>query len=84
MVGVEDHGVDLNTESGDVLLLKLACQMSLDESSLADTTVTNKNELILSYNLSLSFHFYIVFSYASDGLCYLFAEAITAWSVSKF
>ena len=83
MVSVEDHGVDLNTESCDVLLLKLACQMSLDESSLADTTVTNKNELILSYNLSLSFHFYIVFSYASDGLCYLSVEAITAWSVSK-
>ena len=58
VVGVENHGVNLNTESGDVLLLKLACQMSLDKGGLADTTVTNKNELILSYNLSLSFHFY--------------------------
>ena len=58
VVGVENHGVNLNTECGDVLLLELACQMSLDEGGLADTTVTNENELILSNNLSLSFHIY--------------------------
>lgn len=56
VVGVENHRVNFNTESGDVLLLELACQMSLDEGGLADTTITNKNELILSNNLSLSFH----------------------------
>ena len=58
MVGVENHRVNLNTESGDILLLELACQMSLDEGGLSDTTVSNENELELSNNLSLSFHFY--------------------------
>jgi hypothetical protein len=32
--------------------------MSLDEGGFADTAVTDKNELVLSNNLSLSFHFY--------------------------
>jgi len=58
MVGMEDHGVHLNTEGSDILLLELACQMSLDEGGLSDTTVSNENELELSNNLSLSFHFY--------------------------
>ncbi len=41
MVGVEDHGVHLDSEGSDVLLLELACQMSLDEGGLSDTTITN-------------------------------------------
>jgi len=56
MVGVEDHRVHLDTEGGDVLLLELTGEMSLDEGGLADTTVANKDELVLSNNLSLSFH----------------------------
>ena len=58
MVGVEHHRVYLNTESGDVLLLELSGEMSLDEGGLAYTTVTHKHELVFSNNLSLSFHFY--------------------------
>jgi len=56
VVGVEDHRVHLDTEGGDVLLLELTGEMSLDEGGLADATVANKDELVLSNNLSLSFH----------------------------
>ncbi len=58
VVGVEDHGVDLDTEGGDVLLLELTSEMSLDEGGLTDTTITDENELVLSNNWSrLAFHF---------------------------
>jgi len=43
--GVEGHGVNLDTKSGDVFLLELTGQMTLHEGSLADTTVTAEDEL---------------------------------------
>jgi hypothetical protein len=56
VVGVEHHGVNLDTESSDVLLLELTSEVALDEGGLADTTITNENELVLSSDLSLSFN----------------------------
>lgn len=53
VVGVEDHWVNLDSESSDVLLFELSSQMSLDESGLSDSTISNENELVLSNNLSL-------------------------------
>ena len=47
VVSEEGHGVHLDTESGDVALLELTSQMALDESRLADTTVTDEHELEL-------------------------------------
>lgn len=44
MICEEGHGVDLDTESGDVALLKLTSQVALHEGSLADTTVADKDE----------------------------------------
>mmetsp|Transcript_15745 Transcript_15745/g.43500 ORF Transcript_15745/g.43500 Transcript_15745/m.43500 type:complete len:226 (-) Transcript_15745:180-857(-) len=44
-VGVEGERVDLHTEGGDVLLFELASQVTLDERSLADTTISDKDEL---------------------------------------
>ena len=44
-VGVEDEGVNLNSEGGDVLLFKLAGQMSFDESSFAGTAVSDQHQL---------------------------------------
>lgn len=43
VVGVEDHGVNLHSESGNVLLFKLSSEMALNEGGLADTSVTNEN-----------------------------------------
>jgi hypothetical protein len=56
VVGVENHWVDFNTESCNVLLLELSSQMALDESGLSDTTVSDKHELVFSKGLGLSFH----------------------------
>ena len=47
VVSEEGHGVHLDSESGDVALLELTSEMALHEGSLADTTITNKNELEL-------------------------------------
>ena len=35
----------LNTESGDILLLELSSEMSLDEGGLTGTSVPNQNQL---------------------------------------
>jgi len=56
---VEDHRVHLDTEGGDVLLLKLTGKVALDEGGLTDTTVTDENKLVLSNNLSLSVHYFL-------------------------
>ena len=58
VVGVEDHWVHFDSESSDVLLLELSSQMSLDEGSLSDTTITDKHEFVFSNDLLLLlFHF---------------------------
>lgn len=43
VVGVEDHGVDFDSESSNVLLFEFSGQMSLNEGSLTDSTVSNEN-----------------------------------------
>ncbi len=53
MGGVERHGVDLDTEGGDVALLEFTSQVTLDEGSLADATVTDEDELELGGSLLL-------------------------------
>ena len=45
VAGVEGHGVDLNTESGDVFLFELTGLVALDEGGLTDTTITDEDEL---------------------------------------
>jgi len=47
----EGHGVNFDTESGDVLLFELAGQVTLDESGLADTSISNEDELELGHLL---------------------------------
>ena len=44
-VGVEDEGVNLDSQCGDVFLLELTSQVALDEGCLADTTVADKHQL---------------------------------------
>jgi hypothetical protein len=46
----------LNTESGDVFLLKLTSEMTFDESGFTDTTISNENELELGNLLLLIDH----------------------------
>ena len=46
-VCVERHGVNLDTNGGDVLLLELTCQVTLDECGLADTTISDQEALEL-------------------------------------
>ena len=53
--GMELHGVNFDSESGDVLLFEFSGEMSLDESSLADSAITDEDELIFR-NLRLVFH----------------------------
>jgi hypothetical protein len=50
----EGHGMHLNTESGNVLFLKLTGEMTFDESGFTDTSISNENKLELGY-LLLSF-----------------------------
>jgi hypothetical protein len=49
--GEERHGVHLNTEGSDVLLLKLTSQVTLDEGGLSDTAITDEDELELGHLL---------------------------------
>lgn len=56
-VGVELERVDLDTESGNVLLLELSGQVTLDEGGLSGTTVTDKDELELRDFLVFGGHF---------------------------
>jgi len=42
-VGVKDERVDFDSQRGDVLLFKLACQMTLYESRLTGTAVADEN-----------------------------------------
>ena len=46
----------LNSESGDVALLELTCQMTLDEGSLTDAAITDEHELELGDLLLLLFN----------------------------
>lgn len=50
-IGREGQRVDFNTESGDVFLLEFPGQMTLDESRLASTTITDEDELESRYGL---------------------------------
>ena len=45
VVSEELHWVDFDSECGDVLLLEFTSQVALDEGGLADTTVSNEDEL---------------------------------------
>jgi hypothetical protein len=56
MVGKEGHGMHLNSEGGNVLLLKLTGKMTLDESSFTDTSISDENKLELGYLLCLINH----------------------------
>lgn len=58
VVGVENHRVDLYSNGSDVLLLVLSSQVALHKGSLADSTVSNENQLVLCQWLSLAFHLY--------------------------
>lgn len=56
VVGVEHHGVDLYSEGGDVLLLELSSQVSSHEGGLADSTISDEDEFVLSNDLLALFH----------------------------
>jgi hypothetical protein len=51
VIGVESDGADLNPLSGDVFFFKLASDVSLDESSLTDTAVSDEYDFELSNDL---------------------------------
>ncbi len=53
MGGVERHGVHFDTKGGDVALLEFTSQVTLDEGCLADTTVTDEDELEFGGSLLL-------------------------------
>lgn len=55
MIGEEWHRVDLDSESGDVLLLEFSCQVTLHKGGLADTTVSDQDEFEF-WNLLLCFN----------------------------
>lgn len=45
VVSVEGNRADFNTLSGDIFFLELAGDVSLDESSFSDTTISDENDL---------------------------------------
>ena len=53
--GEEGHGVYLDTEGGDVLLLELSGEMSFDEGGLSNTSVSNEDKFEFS-DWALSLH----------------------------
>ena len=62
MIGIESDWTDLNSLSGDVFLLKLASNVSFDESSLSDSTISDQDDFELSNNiLSLHFEFQLLY-----------------------
>jgi hypothetical protein len=46
-VGVKDKRVDLNTESGNILLFEFSSQVPLNEGSFSNSTVTDEDEFEL-------------------------------------
>ena len=44
-VGVEGQGVDFHSQSGHILLFEFSSQVTLDKGGLADSAVTDENEL---------------------------------------
>ena len=55
MRGIERHGMNFDTEGGNIALLEFSSQMTLDEGSLTDTTVTDEYELEFRNLLLLAF-----------------------------
>ena len=55
--------MNLHTEGSDVLLLELSGQMSLNESSLSSSSVTDEDELELNVLLRFHFLFGLIFGY---------------------
>ena len=47
MIGVESDGANLNSLSGDVFLFEFSSDVSLDEGSLANTSVSDEDNLEL-------------------------------------
>ena len=54
MRGIEGHGMNFDTEGGNVALFEFTSQVTLDEGSLTDTTVTDEYELELRSLLLLT------------------------------
>lgn len=50
VVGVEGNGANFDSLSGDVLLLELSGDVSLDKGGFADSSVSNEHNLELSNN----------------------------------
>ena len=51
MIGIESDWADLNTLGGDVFLFELSSNVSFDECGLANTTISDENDLEFSYYL---------------------------------
>ena len=54
MRGIEGHGMNFDTEGSNVALFEFTSQVTLDEGSLTDTTVTDEYELELRSLLLLT------------------------------
>jgi len=59
VAGEERHRVHLDTEGSDVALFELTSQMTLDEGSLADTAITDEDELELGGLLLLLLNHFV-------------------------
>ena len=65
-VCVEHQGVDLESKSGHILLLKLTSEMSLYISSLSSSSITHKHELEGGHVLLSSGHYDLKSFFLSD------------------
>ena len=76
----ERHGVHFDTESGDIALFELACQVTLDEGGLADATVANEHELEFR-GRCLSFNHCVIFLNKENEI---FVSVIENWVAFVF
>lgn len=60
-IGVEQQWVDFDPKSSHILLFELSRQVSLDKSSLTDTTIPHKDKLeFWNFWLRLSLHCFVL------------------------
>ena len=74
MVGVKSNRADLNSLSGYILLLEFSCDVPFNERGLADSTVSDQDDLEFRNDFGCSLH--LIYSYLHKLMTYLKFEIL--------